>query len=59
MSNREILEALAEIECTLYYRKDGSDDLQNVSQDDTEKAHAAIRAVLEFWHRITGETLKD
>lgn len=59
MSNREILEALAEIECTLYYRKDGSDDLQNVSMEDTEKAHAATRAMLEFWHKVTGETLSD
>lgn len=59
MTNREILETLSEIECTLYYRKDGSDDLQNVSQEDTEKAHAAVRAVLEFWHKVTGETLND
>lgn len=59
MTNQEILQAFAGIECALYYRKDGSDDLQNVSQEDTEKAHAATRAMLEFWHRVTGETLND
>ena len=59
MTNNEILEALADIECALYYRKDGSDDLQNVSMEDTEKAHAATRAMLEFWHKVTGETLSD
>jgi hypothetical protein len=59
MTNQEILQALAGIECALYYRKDGSDDLQNVSQADTEKAHAATRDMLEFWHKVTGETLND
>ena len=59
MTNQEILQALAGIECALYYRKDGSDDLQNVSMEDTEKAHAATRAMLEFWHKVTGETLID
>ena len=55
MTNKEILQALAGIECALYYRKDGSDDLQNVSREDTEKAHAATRAMLEFWHRVTAK----
>ena len=58
MSNNDILSALSEIECALYYRKDGSDNSEGVSAENIEKAHKAARDLLEFWHDITGEILK-
>ena len=57
MSNQEILEALSEIECYLYYRADGSDDQQGVNPADIRKAHSLVRGALEVWHKATGCTL--
>lgn len=57
MSNKNILSALADIECALYYRKDGSDNPEGVKPDDLEKAYNAARDLLDFWHDVTGEVL--
>lgn len=59
MTNKEILSSLAGIESALYYRRDGSDDPQNVSPEDIETAYKKARDLLELWHSITGEILKD
>ena len=54
MSNQDILNALAGLECALYYRHDGSDSLEGISQEDTDTAHAAIKEALDFWYRVSG-----
>lgn len=59
MTNQEILQALAGIECALYYRKDGSDDPEGVSCEDLKKIHTKTNELLHLWHDITGETLND
>lgn len=58
MTNQDILEALSGIECALYYRKDGSDDLEGVSAQDTEQAWKIVNEALRHWHQVTGCTLK-
>ena len=57
MSNQNILEQLSEIECALFYRKDGSDNAEGVSLDDLETAHKLAKTLLEFWYKKTGCTL--
>ena len=59
MSNQDILQAAAGIECALYYRRDGSDSPEGLTAEQIEAAHKKARDFLEFWHSITGETLKD
>ena len=58
MSNQEILETLSEIACYLYYRADGSDDLEGVKPEEIRKTYSLVRGALETWHRATGCTLK-
>lgn len=57
MSNKEILEKLADVECDLYYRMDGSDPLQGVSMDELREVHKLVKNALEAWHKATGEVL--
>lgn len=57
-TNGEILESLSEIESALYYRLDGKDSAEGVNAEDLRTAHQAARALLEFWHKVTGETLR-
>lgn len=57
MNNKDILKALADIECALFYRMDGSDDPENVSIDDLREAHEMADTLLNYWHDLTGETL--
>ena len=58
MNNQSILQALSGIEAALYYRRDGSDAPEGLTPEEIETAHAAARALLEYWHRVTGETLR-
>ena len=58
MSNQDILQALSEIECALYYRVDGSDNPENVSYEDLKKAHDMTDELLNFWHDVTGCILR-
>lgn len=57
MTNKQILEALSELECVLYYRADGSDSHEGVKPEATEAVHSLIKQALEAWHEATGETL--
>lgn len=57
MNNKQILQALSEIESVLYYRSDGSDNLEGVTPEATEATHKLVKQALEFWHKATGETL--
>lgn len=59
MTNQDILNTLAGIECALYYRRDGSDNREGVSYENLEKAYNAANDLLKFWHQITGCTLTD
>ena len=59
MDNQKILNTLSEIECALYYRRDGSDDSQGVSEDVLDQAHTHVKAALELWHKATGLTLTE
>lgn len=55
--NQKILNLLSEIESTLYYRKDGSDPAQGVSENTIKATHYHIKKALEVWHKGTGLTI--
>ena len=55
--NQSILNTLSELESILYYRKDGSDPTQGVSEDTIKATHYHIKKALEIWHKGTGLTL--
>lgn len=55
--NQMILETLSDLESRLYYRKDGSDQTQGVSEDTIKATHYHIKKALEIWHKGTGLTL--
>lgn len=57
MTNKQILEKLSELECVLYYRAEGSDNLEGVTPEATEATRKLVKQALEFWHKATGETL--
>ena len=57
MTNKEILQALSELESVLYYRADGSDNPEGVETETTKEVHALVRKAIEKWHEATGETL--
>ena len=52
--NQEILEMLSQIECMLFYRKDGSDSTQAVPMETIKETHGYVRQALECWHKGTG-----
>ena len=54
MTNQDIFKALADVECALYYRVDGSDNPENVSIEELKKAHDMVDELLNYWHNITG-----
>lgn len=54
MSNKDILNSLADIEQELFYRYTGGADREGISFADTEQLHNAARALLnQFFHLCT------
>ena len=58
MTNQDIYSALADIECALYYRKDGSDNPEGISVEDLEKAHSMVDDLMMFWIDAVGKKVK-
>lgn len=52
--NQMILETLSDLESRLYYREDGSDPAQGVSENTVKATHYHIKKALEIWHKGTG-----
>lgn len=57
MTNQDILEKLAELECTLFYRADGSDNTEGVDPEKIWVIHQKVKEALEGWHKLTGLTI--
>ena len=52
MTNKDIMKALIDIECALFYRVDGSDNPENVSIEGLTKAHDQdVMDTVEWWKR--------
>lgn len=54
MTNQSILEKLSELECTLYYRREGWTETEGVSAEDAKKTWELVKEALEYWHQVTG-----
>lgn len=56
MTNKEINSAAVEIEAALYYRRDGSDSREGLTEEQTAAAYKIIRNFCDMWHEMTGAT---
>lgn len=57
MTNQEILNYLSTLECALYYRADGHDNPEGVSEENTRKVHDLIDEAMNLWYDLTGCTI--
>lgn len=54
MTNKDLMKLMADIECALYYRIDGSDNPEGIGNDELRKAHDMIDELLNYWYELTG-----